>query len=330
MRRPFVLAVVCLVVAATVPLPVSAHSNHLTTTSQVTSDGTVTVETVFVSQRAHLVVHANDDGEMGEALGSRPLTPGGLQRNVEVAIDDDVWADWGENRSVWVALHADDGDGQYDADDPVFTLFDRPVAERVTVGKGDAALVTGRGFYGQTTSGPDLSVGRVTIPDDGFLVVRDDETDRVVGTQAVDAGTHEALTVGLDESYYAEQSGGFSVRAQVYLDDGDGTFDDADRLVRAGDAPVETTLPVSFGGSGRNETGDGAGVVTPGDPEVNTPAETTGDASPGPTDTATVGTDDSTPDTDASTGTGPGFGVVVALVAAVLASLVWFGTRTRP
>jgi len=327
MRRPLALAVALLVVAATVPLPVSAHSNHLTATSQVSDDGTVVVETVFVSQRAHLVVHADDGGDLGEALGSRSLAPNGLQRNVEVPLDDSAWEGWNGSRDVWVAVHADDGDGEYDADDPVFTRFNRPVAERITLGTGDAALVTGQGFYGQTAMGPDLSVGRATLPDDGFVIVRDAQTDRVVGTEALAAGTHDDLTVALNESYYAANGDGFSVRVQLALDDGDGTFDDGDRLVRAGDTPVETTLPVSPGAAavGPNATADGPAVNTPGEPQVNTPVDTTAEQSSdaGPTDGATTDAG------DGSAGADPGFGVGVALVAALLASVVWFSSRIR-
>ena len=316
MRRPLVVAAVCLLVAATAPLPVSAHSNHLTATSQVSANGTVVVESVFVSQRAHLVVHANDGGELGEALGSTTLTASGMQRNVEVAIDDAVWEQWGEDRTVWVALHAADGNGEYDPDDPVFTLFGRRVAERIAVGKGAAAVVTGRGFLGQRTAASELSVGRVTLPEGGLLVVRDNGTDAVVGTRALSAGTHEAVTVDLNASYVASQSGSFTVRAQLYRDDGDGSLDDGDRPILAGDGPVETVLPVTVDEG--SATGTAPAVNTPTQPQVYTPAETTGSASTGTAATSTAAPHSTTD----SSGVGPGFGVGLALLgAAVAASL---------
>ena len=316
MRRPLPVAVLllcALLVAATVPLPVSAHSNHLSATSQVSADGSVVVESVFTSQRAHLVVHANDGGELGEALGSRPLAADGMQRNVEVAVDAAAWERWGERRTVWVALHADDGDGEYDADDSVFTLFGRRVAERIAVGKGDAAVVTGRGFLGQQTAAPELSVGRVTLPGDGLLVVRDDGTDAVVGTRALSAGTHDDVTVDLNASYFESRSGSFTVRAQLYRDDGDGAFGDGDRSIRAGDAPVETVLPVSAGGAAAN--GTAPAMNTPTQPAVNTPVETTASGT-APGDGTSTSSPASTTD---SSGSGPGFGVGLAVLAVAVA-----------
>ncbi|MFC5971207.1 hypothetical protein ACFPYI_07665 [Halomarina salina] len=336
MRRPpstAVLACCCLLVLATVPFPVSAHSNHLTATSQVSAEGSVVVESVFASQPAHLVVHADDGGELGEALGSTRLAARGMQRNVEVAVDDDAWRDWGENRTVWVALHATDGDGKYDADDPVFTLFDEPVAERIAVGKGEAALVTGRGYLGQSTASSALSVGRATLPEDGLLVVRDDETDAVVGTRALPAGTHEDVTVDLNASYVASQSGSFTVRTQLYRDDGDGTLGDADRPILAGEVPVQTVLPVTVAESGANGTDSGANTPTP--PSINTPDETAagGDSSPTAGESSpTAGTPSAAAQNGStdSGGVGPGFGVVAALTALVaLVPLVWFGSRNR-
>ncbi|MFD1512976.1 DUF7282 domain-containing protein [Halomarina rubra] len=326
MRRPLAFAVVLLVVLASVPLPVSAHSNHLTATSQVSDDGTLLVETVFVSQRAHLVVHADDGGEMGAALGSRSLTPGGLVRDVEVDVAADQWDQWGENRTVWLALHADDGDGEYDADDPVYTRFNRPVAERVAVGKGSPAIVTGQGFLGQYTDGPEVTVGRVTLPDDGLVVARDNETGDVLGTRALAAGTHREVAIGLNESFVAAQDGQFVVRTQLYADDGDGRLGDADRPLRVGNLTLETTLPVV-------STGDGNGsapvVNTPTQPAINTPAKTTGTSPPAESSpTSTAPSTDSTSPTPPSSGTGGGFGVGVAFVAATLASVLWFVRRT--
>jgi hypothetical protein len=313
MRRPLALALAALLVLAAVPLPVVAHSNHLTATSQVSDDGTVVVETLFVSQRAHLVVHADDGGELGAALGSTTLAPDGLRRNVAVSLDDAAWADWGGNRTVWVALHAPDGDGSYDADDPVFTRFGRPVAERVAVGKGDPALVTGRGFYGQTVDGPRVTVGRVTLPEAGLLVARDDDTDRVVGTRALDAGTHENVTVALNASYVAAGDGEVVVRVGAYRDDGDGVLGDGDRPIRAGERVVGTRLPVSVvdGGAGT------PAVNSPEGPRVNTPTATPA----GPTGAGSATGDPPTgPDPSTSSGSGPGLGPEGALLAVALAA----------
>ncbi|MFC6733176.1 hypothetical protein ACFQH3_04170 [Haladaptatus sp. GCM10025707] len=62
--------VVAVVVAASLlagATAVSAHGNHLSADSQVSGDGSVMVERLFVDQDSYLVLHADDEGEPGRS-----------------------------------------------------------------------------------------------------------------------------------------------------------------------------------------------------------------------------------------------------------------------
>jgi hypothetical protein len=163
-----------------------------------------------------------------------------------------------------------------------------------------------------------VTVGRVTLPEAGLLVARDDDTDRVVGTRALDAGTHENVTVALNASYVAAGDGEVVVRVGAYRDDGDGVLGDGDRPIRAGERVVGTRLPVSVV-DGETATDDGPAVNTPEGPRVNTPT-----ATPVGPSGASAATGDSPTGLDPSTssGSGPGLGPAGALLAVALAAVL--------
>jgi len=89
------------------------------------ADGALLVERVALPARGHLVVHERTNGTLGPAHGSRTLRAG-AHANVSVPVD------LGGNRSTWpplsVAVHVDDGDGTFGADDPVVRVAGEPVA----------------------------------------------------------------------------------------------------------------------------------------------------------------------------------------------------------
>ena len=66
MRRVVATLAVVLVLAS-VPLPVAAHANHVTAGTQVSPDGTLVVDSVYLTSDGYLTVHRDDDGH--------PVTP---------------------------------------------------------------------------------------------------------------------------------------------------------------------------------------------------------------------------------------------------------------
>lgn len=308
-RRLAPVAVAALLAAvALAAVPVAAHVNHASADPQVSENGTVVVETVYIATDGWVVLHRDDGGSPGEAIGhARVREAGGLKEDVAVGVDDSAWRDW-STRTVWATLHRDRGDDSFDPDeDPPITSFDRPSGEQFTLARGERAVVTAAGFAPQRSDG-NVTVRRATLPRDGHVVVHNGSVDgAVVGTASRPAGTHRNVTVALDDAF-VRSHGRATLVATLYADDGDGRFGDGDSLVRAGDAPVATTFAVRFGGNG-SATPTGSLVTT---------------ATPGG-DGGAAGTADG--DTETPTdGGGPGFGVAGGLAALVALGL---GLATR-
>ncbi|WP_136716844.1 DUF7282 domain-containing protein [Halorientalis salina] len=99
---------------------------HVVTGSGVTeTDGELLVERVALPDRGHVVVHERENGSLGRPRGSQALDAG-THTGVRVPVD------LSGNRSSWpalsVAVHTDDGDGEFDDDDPVVRVAGEPVA----------------------------------------------------------------------------------------------------------------------------------------------------------------------------------------------------------
>lgn len=236
-----------LVVAATIPLPATAHVNHVEIDPQVSPDGTVVVETAFVASDGFLVLHRGDDGEPGTPVGHVPISRAdGLRTDVGVTVDEDAWANWTAG-SLWVVLHDDDGDGRFEPDEdrPVPT-FGRTAATGVTVAKGDRALVTAVTDTPQRSDDATVTVRRAVLPRDGQLLVRNASDGRVLGRTTLSAGGHEGVNVELDEAS-VEGRDGLTLEAVVAGSDGE--------PVTAGDQAVATRFDVRFGNGGNATSG---------------------------------------------------------------------------
>ena len=297
-----VVGLLALAVATLAGLAV-AHGNHATAHAQVSANGTVVVEQVFLTEPGYLVVRADDDGTPGRVLGHRSLG-GGLHTGATVRIDDPAWRNVTGNTTVWTVLHADDGDGSFDpGEDDLYSWFGRPAGERIELGKRDgaASVVTGSG-RSETTG--ELSVERVALPADGYVVVRERSNDslgRAHGSRALSAGTH--VDVRVPVNLRGNRSTWPLLSIAVHTDDGDGTFDADDPVVRVAGTPVAS--PVGTSGT----------ATQPPTVAVNTPTDDGAREVSDRTLTAT-------PATPTTSGDGTGFGVGVVLVAAVVALLV--------
>ncbi|PSQ51992.1 hypothetical protein BRD20_09285 [Halobacteriales archaeon SW_8_65_20] len=294
MRRVAV-ALAVLLVLASVPLPVTAHANHITAGAQVTPDGTLVVDGIYLTSDGYLTVHRDDGGEPGERIGVTEVTPRSFRSNLRVGIDQRAWKGW-ETGDVYLLVRSDDGDGTFDPEtDPVIESFGSPVAATITVEKGDRAVVTAAQQYTQQTRRGTLDVRSLTTPTDGYLVVSNTDTGERVGTESVAAGTHEHVTVALD----GDERGDVRLDATLHRGDGDGGIGEP---LRAGETPVGATFTVERTGGGR---GGSTATSTP------TPALVT---TPTASETGTAGTTTGEP----TSATQPGFGLLVGGAAIAL------------
>jgi hypothetical protein len=307
-------AVLLLVTALAGASVASGHSvNYVSADPQVTPDGAVVVEGLFIEESGWVVVHERTADGYGEALGATRLPRrNAFYTDVPVSIGNRTWRNW-TTREVVAVLHGEDGDGEYTAADPPLGGFGAVVTDRFVVSKGNRALVTGEDDFPQRQDGPQVTVRRAALPADGHLVVRNRTADgRVVGSRALAAGTYGNVSVAVNESFHADVEGSFAAHVSLYRDDGDGRFDGDEPAVRAGNGTVATRFGVEPARTG--------GVVT-------TPASTTAPperGEPTPTATATDG-----PGGVTDTGGQPGFGVPTVLLAVVAGVLLALSARRR-
>jgi PGF-CTERM protein len=175
-------------------------------------------------------------------------------------------------------------------------------------------VVRAASIAAEDVSGGDVTVTlqEVTLPRGGFAAVVVGG-NRVLGTtDRLDPGTHTDVTVSLDEPIDPARN---SVAIEVYEDtDGDGTFDrGVDDPYTLPDGPVSTVVAVGEATGTPTETPTTTATATPtSTPTATATATATPTGTPAGTPTATA--DDTTATTG---GGGPGFGVVVALLAVV-------------
>lgn len=316
MRFSSVLALV-VVLGAAVGVA-SAHGWSVDADDQVVGDGTVVVRHVSMLEHGYLAVHVVEDGEPGRVLGTHRFGEHGEFENVEVALDGAAWANVSGPSRLVAVVHADDGDDQFEwpGDDGIYRSDD-PVADRFAVrktGDGSARVLAVR----QQTDG-NVSLGRVELPSEGFVVLYDDEDGErgeVVGVRRLPAGHHEDVIVGVAPRYYNGEQSRLYLVAAVHVDDGDGVWEpDADDLVRVDGSAVTTSFDAE---KTRRSMPTPSPTATPESTETPSTttrtSESTATRQPSPTATATAS---SSP----GTATTPGFGPFVALVALAVALL---------
>lgn len=324
------IVAVLLAVAVVVPAGAAAHGNDLEVDSQVSADGTVVVENVLLVVDGFLVVHRDADGAPGEAIGhAAPDGDSATGLDVRVPIDDAAWSAWGDNRTVWVVIHRDEGAEGFDpGEDPIERSFGTVTGERIQLGSGEReSSVVAADFSIQRTGSDAVTVRRVAIGEDGLLAVRSETGDgdgRVIGATALEAGVHENVTVPVNGSVFASRGRRLSLIAALYHGDGP-TVTDGDRPFRVGGEPIRTEFTVERTGS------LGAGNATGGRAPA-TPTRTTEPLVVTATPEATSGGRPTTTGSDGAAGAtgvdGPGLGGTVA-VAAVLATVGAFVAARR-
>ncbi len=279
MRRAVATGTAVLLVLAVGSVPAAAHTNTVEFDAQVSADGTVTVEAATTLVDGHVVVRGtSDSGGPGAALGHVPITrDDGFRQELAVPVDDDVWAEWGDHRTVWVALHRDEGDDGFDPDeDPVQEGFGGRVAQNATVAKGNAParVLNERLEVPDRLETDAVSLREVAVGQSGLVVVRaDNASGPVVGTRSVEAGVHHDVTVDLDDAVFDARDRELTLYAGLRI--GGDTRSNSTQL-RAGGEPVGTTFPVERVGR----------LATTATPDNATPV----DGTPTPTATTVPGT----------------------------------------
>lgn len=289
--------------------PAVGHGNHATAHPQVSADGTIRLEEVFLTQDGYLVLHRDDDGQPGAVIGHRPID-GGLSTDVSVRVDPATWQNVSGNVTLWATVHASNGDDQFEpGEDPLLSWFGEPAGDRITVGKrGTAVAVLTRGG-GPLESGQ-LPVTRVVFGQQGHVVIHlddgstaaDGSLGRVVGHRTVAAGNHTDVRVPVSITPPAENESR-RLRVVAYRDDGDGRFDEADTPVRVDDQFVAS--PYLLQSSRQTAT---VAIRTPSPTTARTVTAT------GETPTSTTGAVTPTNTTSAD---GAGLGAVATVVALV-------------
>jgi hypothetical protein len=343
MQRSGVLVVAALLtlsLVAMVPIPVSAHINDVSADAQVSPDGVVVAESVFIAKDGWLAVFA--DANHTEVLGYRRIESNGFQKDVPVAIDEDHWAEF-DAATVHVALLNDDN-GQFEPNgrDSVLTTFGRQASTAVPLRKGSKAVVTEEAFAPDWVNESTLTLRSVTLPETGHVVVRNASTGDVLGSTALEAGRHESVNVSLDAAAAFDGNGNYRLRATLHGDDGDGEFTSSDPAVTANGTAVATRFRVRRSAAATGTpTGTAAGDSTV-QPTTSTGAESaTASGTPTatesfvntPTDSPTPtaepgGSTASAPASGTDTaGDGAGFGVLAGVGGLLAAAL--FAARRR-
>ncbi|WP_267639797.1 DUF7282 domain-containing protein [Haloarchaeobius amylolyticus] len=327
MRRPLALLLGLVVVAAAVTAvvtPAAAHGNHLSVDAQVSSDGTIVVESMFMTNPGHLVVHQDRDGSIGPPLGHASVSQG-FHSDFEVAVDDEYWADQNGTRTYWLVLHRDDGDGEFEpgSDTPIQGIAGQYAGQQVTVGKsadGAVRVVTG-GFTTQRVDSAAVTVRGVDLDRPGYVALRnvtdDGTTGEVVGTKRLDAGSHDNVSVAVSESFFGSLATGETAELEAILHaaDGDGEFTvDGDQPIRVGEETVSSRFDVKKVQNAQATT----------QPLINTPEPTTTGATTGQSSATATGP---TAETGGAGGDSqsavPGFTGIATVVALVAGALVW-------
>lgn len=317
-----------LVVLVLLAVPVAAHTNHVSADTQVSTDGTVVVEAIYPADGVWVAVHLDDDGEPGAVVGARQVAGGSFHADVPVAIDDETWANWTGSQRLHVVLHRPNGDGQFDPEtDEPLSSFGDPVTDELTLQKGPTARVTAESFGPEKTTESAITLRSAVLPDDGYVVLRNASADgAVVGHVALDAGTHDAVRVDFEDSFYHDQPEQFQLAASIVIDDGDGELDADDERLTVGTEPVGTTIGVQKASSDEHDHGAETTASTAG---TTTATRTTSPSSPSDT-TATLANDSrTTPETPDSSGS-PGFSITAAIAALLALFAGWRYRSPRP
>ena len=212
----------------------------LRTFDQTLANGTIRVDTVAAAQDGFVVVHALDRN--GDAVITPPLglaqVEAGFTRFLSIELDADLLAEYGYDegpKAIVPMLHIDDGNGSYEfpdgPDTPVVVDGGALVSplELSMPTSGTAAIDVGAGTLMVGADGLSVTLDRVTLVQEGFVVLHaanEDGSLQVLPVLGVSpllaAGVHENVTIPMAQGQVPAI--GDRVFAMAHVDDGDGSY----------------------------------------------------------------------------------------------------------
>ncbi|WP_336326180.1 DUF7282 domain-containing protein [Halovenus sp. HT40] len=288
-------------------------------TAQSSDGTTVVIDSVDLSEGGFVTIHDSSlaAGDVIDSIrGTSEYLDAGTHENIVVELD----APLTETNQVFAMAHQDTNDNEMydfvdsggDADGP-YTAGGDIVMQSDTVSVTAAVSADVENSDGET-----VVIESVTLHDGGFVTVHDSTLadgavlDSVRGTSEYLApGTHENVEISLDEPLEEDDT----LFAMAHFDTNGNQMYDFLTSEGASDGPyVAAGAPVmdSFGASAVEQMDD-----TDGDDEMDG-EETDGEDD---MDSSDEEMDDEEADDSSSDGNGPGFGIIAALVAMLVAGL---------
>jgi PGF-CTERM protein/surface glycoprotein (TIGR04207 family) len=299
------------------------------------SDQTVTVASAELSEGGFITIHDGTllDGAVLESVrGTSDYLESGDQSDVEVTLD----TPYTENGTAIAMPHLDtNGNEEYDfvtsngSDDLPYTEGGAPVTDdaSITVTQGNESATATVSIEDQTTNGEFVTVASATLPEGGFVTIHDGTLqdgatlESVRGTsEYLESGDQSDLNITLDTPYTED---GTAI-AMPHMDTNDNQEYDFVTSEGESDGPYTNAegQPVTASASLTVETGDGTETGTGTTEDPGTDTETVDDPGTATTMAPADTTEATEPGTGTSDGDGPGFGIVVALIALVAAALL--------
>ncbi len=184
------------VIAAPIQLDFQLSQPVITVANQeIKEDGWLAVESVLAPTVGWLVIHANDGGELGKYLGSMPLDKG-LNEELRIHIP---WRDG--TPTLYAVMYEDNGRPErldLPGEDVPFLANGNPVIEAFSATYPPDVYVLDQPIVDGT-----FVVERVISNGPGYVVAYYDnegEPGLIIGSQAIDDGLNEQVTVEILES----------------------------------------------------------------------------------------------------------------------------------
>jgi PGF-CTERM protein/surface glycoprotein (TIGR04207 family) len=303
-----------------------ARTAEVSIDDQETDGSTVTVASATLSEGGFVTIHDStlNDGEvLSSVRGTSDYLESGENSDIEISLD----TPYNESGTAIAMAHQDTNDNEeYDfltsngSDDGPYTEDGSPVVDTAelnvsNMSQNGTASVT---IEDQETDGSTVTVASASLPEGGFVTIHDSTLqdgaviESVRGTsEYLEAGNVSDLSITLDTPY--NESG--TAIAMPHMDTNDNQEYDFVTSEGSDDGPYTTSDGAPLTDSAELTVGTGTGNETTEVTETTTAPETTEETTMA----------EGTPTTDDGTATsedGPGFGIVVALVALVAAALL--------
>jgi len=164
--------------------------------------GTIRVPLVEAARPGYVTLRDDDDGSPGRILGVSRVSPG-RTADLAVEIEEPVSVAAEGRTRLWVLVHADDGDGEFDPDeDRPVTVDDQPVASQLPVDVNTSAVATRTPstettVTGSTTSSPTtLENATTSTTTETTEIVTEDGTAGTTTREPDDSGSGTLPTDG--------------------------------------------------------------------------------------------------------------------------------------